>query len=47
MLASLFRHPISSSIYITLKMATRIRANQQFKKRRFDVWERDESARGG
>ena len=47
MLTSLFRHPISSSIYITLKMITRIRANKQFKKRRFDVWERDESARSG
>ena len=47
MLGSLVCHPISSAIYITLKMVTRIRANRQFKQRRFDVWERDESARGG
>jgi glycosyltransferase involved in cell wall biosynthesis len=47
MFTSMLRHPVSSSIYIALKMITRIRANQQFKRSRFDVWERDESARDG
>ena len=47
MLAHLWRHPISSSIYITIKMIIRIRARRQFRKNRFDVWERDESTRHG
>ena len=45
MLPDLLRHPISSAIYIILRLYTRARAARQCRQKRFDVWERDESAR--
>ena len=45
MFRDLLRHPISSMIYTLLRTLSRARAAGQARKKLFELWERDESAR--